>query len=260
MEAGQPSHRTCRKQHMSAIIKEGWSLLAQKQMVLPVDAFTAFGFASAPSKQTCLLWSSALLLQPGWWQWEVCGASTPAPRAGSPPLSMLPRETRLSLSLVWLPTLVWTFLMSMQALLVTNSYGAAKAVAWLSYLHRVLAILLCQRSCQRHRWAETNIKDGLQTCYKHSLAGTLSTSFFSQGIHVIYKSVARASSASHFPHCWHAAQPGLCSGSCKVALNSCCEAVPALLLPQRVFSARLANGWVSPIQSAEQCGDRFRFY
>lgn len=83
---------------------------------------------------------------------------------------------------------------------------------------------------------------------------------FPWGIHVIYKSVARASFASRFPQCWHAAQPGLCSGSCKVALNSCCEAIPVLLLSQRVFSARLANGWVSPTQSAEQCGDTFRFY
>lgn len=84
---------------------------------------------------------------------------------------------------------------------------------------------------------------------------------FPRGIRVIYKRVARApSSASPFPRCWQAAQPGLCSGSCTLALNSCCEAVPALLLPQRAFSARLANGWVSPIQSAEQCGDTFRFY
>lgn len=82
---------------------------------------------------------------------------------------------------------------------------------------------------------------------------------FPLGIHVTYKSVARAS-ASHFPHCWHAAQPGLCSGSCKRALNSCCEGVPVLLLSQRVFSARLTNGRVSPIRSAKQCSDTFRFY
>lgn len=45
-----------------------------------------------------------------------------------------------------------------------------------------------------------------------------------------------------------------------MALNSCREAIPVLLLSQRVFSAHFANGWVSPIQSAEQWGDTFRFY
>lgn len=144
MEAGQPSQGTCRRQHMSDITWEGWRLLARKQTV---DALSAFGFTSVLSKQSCLLWSSALPLQLGWWPREVRSASTPVPRAGSTPLSMLPQGTPLSLSSVCLPTLrslVWTFVMSTKAPVVTtNSYVAAEAVGRLSGLHRALVILLC---------------------------------------------------------------------------------------------------------------------
>lgn len=76
---------------------------------------------------------------------------------------------------------VWTFLMSVQAPVVTNSYTAAKAVGWLSDLHRVLVILLCQRNDERHKWAERNVKDGLRTRHKHPRAATLSSRSFSLG-------------------------------------------------------------------------------
>lgn len=181
MEAGQPSHGMCRRQPMSDITWEGWRLLARKQTV---DALSAFGFTSVLSKQSCLLWSSALPLQPGWWPREVRSASTPVPRAGSTPLSMLPQGIPLSLSSVWLPTLcslVWTFVMSVKAPVVTNSYVAAEAVGWLSGFHRALVILLCQRNHQRCGWAATNVEDGLWTCYKHPPAGTLRTCSFSLG-------------------------------------------------------------------------------
>lgn len=55
MEASQPSHGTCRNQLKSAIVKEGRSVVAKKQVVLPVRALTAFGFAFAGRKQPCIL-------------------------------------------------------------------------------------------------------------------------------------------------------------------------------------------------------------
>lgn len=64
---GQPSDGAYRKQHMPAIIKEGWRLLAVKQTVLLVDDdLTAFGFASDLGMQSYLLWPLALPLQLGW--------------------------------------------------------------------------------------------------------------------------------------------------------------------------------------------------
>lgn len=126
MEASQPSPGTYRKQHMSAITKPGWKLLAMKPMVLLIDALTAFGFTSVLSKQSRLLCLPALPLQLRWWQQEVSSASTLAPRVGSTPLSMLHIVLLIGVAIYF--ALVQTFLMSTQALVLTNSYTAAKAV------------------------------------------------------------------------------------------------------------------------------------
>lgn len=152
----------------------------------------------------------------------------------------------------------WNISKPMQTLVVTtNSCVAAEAMGWLFNLQSLSHFALSEESSIGGLKQMSKMGSDMQRAFSNRCSQYLFP--FPLGIHVTYKSLARAS-ASHFPHCWRAAQPGLCSGSCKVALNSCCETVPVLLLSQRVFSACLTNGWVSPIQSAKQCSDTFRFY
>lgn len=82
MEASQPSFETCRKQCMSAFIQKRLEAFCYEDGIAG-SLSHCFWFVSALSRQLCLLWSSALPLPLGWWPWEACGASTPAPRVGS---------------------------------------------------------------------------------------------------------------------------------------------------------------------------------